>query len=173
MNEHVMLVNKHDHVIGQEEKLKAHQTGALHRAFSIFIFNQQKQLLIQKRATTKYHSAGLWSNTCCGHPRPGEATSIAAQRRLFEETGIVCQLYPIGAFTYHAKLPQTNLIEYEVDHLFYGFFEGTPLPNPQEIAQLRWITHQQLLQEFDHHPSMFTTWFEQALQIIYRMDRIV
>lgn len=171
MNEYVTLVDKNDIITGQEEKLKAHQKGLLHRAFSIFIFNNEKNMLLQQRAATKYHSANLWSNTCCGHPRPGEATPQAAQRRLYEETGITCQLYHTGVFTYHALLAQSQLIEHEIDHVFYGFFDGTPLPNPDEISQVRWITQQQLIQELNQQPQSFTAWFQEATQAIYRLGK--
>lgn len=169
MKEFVTLVNEHDQTIGKEEKLAAHQKGLLHRAFSIFIFNQNKQMLLQKRAAIKYHSANLWSNACCGHPRPEETTMQAAQRRLFEETGITCQLHQAGSFTYRANLSSSNLIEHEIDHLFYGFFDGTPSPNPHEISQLRWISQQQLFQELEQHPHLFTAWFCEAAQAIYRI----
>ncbi len=168
MKEFVITVDKHNQAIGQEEKLMAHRTGVLHRAFSVFIFNQHQELLLQKRALTKYHSAGLWTNTCCGHPRPGETTPAAAQRRLFEETGIHCPLSPAGVITYHAHLTSSNLIEHEVDHLFYGFFDGAPMPNPQEIDEIRWEPKEKILQELQSQPNNFTAWFEPTLHKIYQ-----
>ncbi len=164
IKEYVILVDENNREIGQEEKLKTHEIGALHRAFSVFIFDKNKHMLLQKRAYTKYHSAGLWSNTCCGHPRPGEETIVAAKRRLFEETGIICHLRPAHVFTYRAELSQTNLIEHEIDHVFYGFYNGEPSPNKDEIAQMRWIGNQELSQELLQQPQAFTAWFEQAFK---------
>ncbi|HNK86555.1 MAG TPA: isopentenyl-diphosphate Delta-isomerase, partial [Flavobacteriales bacterium] len=117
--EQVTLVNERDEVIGRMEKLEAHRVGALHRAFSIFIFNREGRLLLQQRADGKYHSPGLWTNSCCGHPRPGEPTMKAAQRRLHEELGIRCELTEEFTFSYRAEFGN-GLIEHELDHVFFG-----------------------------------------------------
>ena len=166
IKEYVILVDEKDVAIGQQEKLQTHLQGLLHRAFSIFIFNKNKQLLLQKRADVKYHSPGLWSNTCCGHPIPEESLEKAAARRLFEEMGIKCPLYYAGKFTYRAEFSKMNLIEHEIDHLFYGFFDNLFIPNNDEVALTRWISYQKLLLEFRQVPYTFTAWFEQALQTL-------
>jgi isopentenyl-diphosphate delta-isomerase len=166
MKEYVILIDEKDVAIGQEEKLLTHRQGLLHRAFSIFIFNRDKQLLLQKRADVKYHSPGLWSNTCCGHPRPEESLEKATARRLFEEMGIKCPLYYAGKFTYRTEFSNMNLIEHEIDHLFYGFFDDLFIPNNNEVSLTRWISRQELLLEIRQTPHSFTAWFEQALQAI-------
>ena len=129
--EKVILVNKKDKVIGVEEKMKAHLQGKLHRAFSIILFNKKGEVLIQKRPKSKYHSAGLWTNTCCSHPRPKEKIDQAAKRRLKEEMGIETNLKKIFSFIYKAKLG--SLVEYEFDHVFFGRFNGKPKPNEKEV----------------------------------------
>jgi len=159
--EHVVLVDEHDAEVGTAEKLSVHRSGALHRAFSVFVFDESGRLLLQRRATTKYHSAGLWSNTCCGHPRPGEGTSDAAHRRLREEFGFTCPLRRIGSFTYQAALTN-GLVEHELDHVFTGQFDGAPTPHPDEVAEWRWIDVKDLEQEFASFPHTFTVWFEPA-----------
>ncbi len=155
--EYVTLVDEKDQAIGQSEKLAAHQQGLLHRAFSIFLFNDEGKWLIQKRAATKYHSPNLWSNTCCGHPRPGEPTLHAAKRRLVEEMGIHCKLTYIDHYRYHAKVG--DLTENEFDHLFVGFYANKPISNPEEINDWKEVTLEQLQNDISQDPEQFTVWF--------------
>ncbi len=126
--EEVILVDENDNELGKEEKLKAHKEGKLHRCFSILIFNSKEELLIQKRAKNKYHSGGLWANTCCSHPKPGEDTEIAAHRRLKEEFGFDCELKQLFNFTYK-KTFDNGLTENEFDHVFIGITNSEPIPN--------------------------------------------
>jgi isopentenyl-diphosphate delta-isomerase len=161
--ERVVLVDKdgrevlnRDGTIRTIEKLEAHVTGALHRAVSVFIFNGD-DLLLQKRASTKYHSAGLWSNTCCTHPRLCEAPLDAARRRLREEMGIRCDLQEIFQLTYHADLGE-GLVESEYDHIMVGYWHGKPQPDPKEVSDWRWISVRQLEDEISVQPNRFTYW---------------
>lgn len=156
--EFVILVDKKDNIIGVEEKIKAHQKGKLHRAFSILLFNKKGETLIQKRAKSKYHSPGLWSNTCCSHPRPNEDTKEAAKRRLKEEMGIKTNLKEVFSFIYKAKVG--NLIEHEFDHVFLGSFNGKPKPNKKEVANWRWIKLKELEKEIKINSQGYTPWFK-------------
>jgi isopentenyl-diphosphate delta-isomerase len=157
--EKVILVDAQDREVGVEEKLKAHLSGKLHRAVSVFIFNKQGETLLQQRAFSKYHSGGLWSNTCCGHPRPGETPLKAAERRLQEEMGISASLNKIFDFTYRAELDK-GLIEHEFDHVFYGEFEGVFEANPQEVAAWKWMSMQDLEKAIQSESAHFTYWFK-------------
>jgi isopentenyl-diphosphate delta-isomerase len=152
------LVNERDEEIGVEEKIKAHRAGALHRAFSVFVFNSAGELLLQKRTTTKYHSRELWSNTCCGHPRPGETVEGAAQRRLREEMGFDSKLETLFDFLYHVKL-EDGLTEHEYDHVLTGRFDGCPTPNCNEVAEVKWIDLQTVRADIEQHPERYTYWF--------------
>jgi len=156
--EKVILVNKKDKVIGVEEKMKAHLQGKLHRAFSIILFNKKGEVLIQKRAKSKYHSAGLWTNTCCSHPRPKEKIDQAAKRRLKEEMGIETDLKKIFSFIYKAKLG--SLVEYEFDHVFFGRFNGKPKPNEKEVEDWQWIKLADLKTDIAKNPQKYTPWFK-------------
>ncbi len=158
----VVLVDQQDNPIGEGEKLATHQEGKLHRAVSVFLFNSQGDLLIQQRALCKYHCGGLWSNTCCGHPRPGELPLAAAGRRLFEEMGIRCPLKKTFDFIYRVELDQ-GLIEHEFDHVFTGQFEGEIQPNPMEVQAWKWITIAELLRDFEQNPHLYTFWFKTIL----------
>ncbi len=155
MEESVVLVDLRDREIGTEEKLQAHRKGLLHRALSIFLFNQKGEWLLQQRALSKYHSPGLWSNTCCSHPRPGEAPLDAAHRRLHEEMGMSCDLQFRYTFLYRAELDH-GLIEHELDHIFFGFTESDPSPNPDEVASWKWISGDLLQEDLTH----YTAWFK-------------
>ncbi len=159
MLEQVILVDQNDQQLGIAEKLWAHQQGLLHRAFSIFVLNSDGQLLLQKRATTKYHSGGLWTNTCCSHPRPDETTISAAVRRLREEMGFSCQLTEIFCFTYKSKL-DCDLIEHEFDHVFLGKFDGEPNLNLTEAEAYRWIDLEELKSDLINHPELYTFWLK-------------
>lgn len=158
IEEKVVLVHEQDEAIGVEEKISAHLLGALHRAFSVFVVNAAGQLLAQKRALTKYHSRGLWSNTCCGHPRPDEALEKAARRRLSEEMRFDSHLTELFAFVYRADL-EDGLIENEYDHVLVGCFEGAPTPDPTEIAEWRWVDLATLSVDLKEHPESYTYWF--------------
>jgi isopentenyl-diphosphate Delta-isomerase len=159
LEEKVVLVDALDNEIGTQEKLLAHREGNLHRAISVFLFNDQGQMLLQQRAFLKYHSGGLWSNTCCSHPRPKETPLHAAQRRLFEEMGIRCKLEKILDFTYRAELDQ-NLIEHEFDHVFVGQFNGEPKPNPDEAHAWQWMGIGELERDVAENPGRYTAWFK-------------
>jgi isopentenyl-diphosphate delta-isomerase len=155
--EHVVLVDADDRALGSMEKLRAHAEGRLHRAFSVFVFDRGGRLLLQRRAPVKYHSPGLWSNTCCGHPRPGEDVADAAARRLGEEMGFRTDLRPRFRFVYRAELPP-GLVEHELDHVFAGAFEGEPRPDPSEVDAWRWIDLGELAREIAARPDAFTAW---------------
>ncbi|AFY70531.1 isopentenyl-diphosphate delta-isomerase [Thalassoporum mexicanum PCC 7367] len=162
MKETVILVDRQDQPIGTAEKMAAHRQGSLHRAFSIFVLNAQDQLLLQRRAAHKYHSGGLWTNTCCSHPRPGETTPAAAQRRLQEEMGFSCDLREIFSFVYQAQLDR-GLIEYEFDHVFLGRFDGVPQLNPEEADAYEWIEVAELQAEIRKHPDRYTYWLKDCI----------
>ncbi len=167
MQERVILVDRLDREIGTEEKLKAHREGKLHRAFSIFIFNAKGELLLQKRAETKYHSGSLWTNTCCSHPRPGESHYGAARRRLNEEMGFDCELIELFSFVYHTKL-ENNLFEHELDHVFVGIFDGRPIPNPKEVDDWKWINIDSLERDVGENPDHYTHWFKLILNRVVK-----
>lgn len=160
--EQVILVDTNDKVVGYEEKLKAHQQGLLHRAFSIFIFNDKGELLLQRRAMHKYHSAGLWTNTCCSHQRPGEETINAAQRRLKEEMGMECEMKPLFSFIYRTDF-ENGLIEHELDHVLTGICNDNPLPDAEEVMEWEWVNTGVLLQKTHTYPEHYTYWFRQLL----------
>lgn len=159
--EEVILVNEQDQAIGTCEKLEAHQQGLLHRAFSIFIFNSRGRLLLQQRAVGKYHSGGLWANTCCSHPRPGETLEDAAYRRLQEEMGFQTELSPLFSFLYRAELDK-GLIEHELDHVFTGIYEGEVLPNNEEAMEHSYMDMVQLEEALEQFPDKFTVWLRIA-----------
>lgn len=159
MQEFVILVDENDKEIEIEEKLKAHEKGKLHRAFSIFIFNSKNELLLQKRALDKYHSAGLWTNTCCSHPRPNEDINISVHRRLKEEMGFDCELKEI--FTFKYKVPFANgLAEHEFDHVFIGYYEENPKINPEEVESYVWIDLPTLSLKIKNNPEQYTEWLK-------------
>jgi len=161
--EQVILVNEKDQQVGVMKKLLAHEQGLLHRAFSIFIFNRKGQLLLQHRAATKYHSGGLWTNTCCSHPSPGEELLDAANRRLMEEMGMTCSLKHLFSFKYKVNLDH-QLVEHELDHVFVAVSDQTPRLNPQEADEYRYESPGILLEEIDQNPDEFTEWFKISLR---------
>ena len=163
MNEFVILVDKDDNEIGKEEKLTVHRNGLLHRAFSIFIFNDHEELLLQRRAFDKYHSGGLWTNTCCSHPRPGEDLVAAAHRRLKEEMGFDCDLHKINKFLYLAEF-SNGLIENELDHVFVGEFCGEINPDESEVAEYRWVNMEQVEKDAILNPESYSYWFRYVLK---------
>lgn len=162
MNEMLILVDHKDNEIGIEEKMKVHHAGQLHRAFSIFIFNKQGEMLLQQRASQKYHSGGLWSNACCSHPRTGEEVEQAAHRRLLEELGFDCHLEKLFDFIYKKALCN-GLTEHEFDHVFKGEYDNVIQPDPQEVQAYKWISIAELLKDLDQHPDNYTEWFKIAL----------
>lgn len=161
--EQVILVDEDDRELGASEKLAAHAAGQLHRAFSIFVFNSAGQLLLQRRAKSKYHSGGLWSNTCCGHPRPAESTVAAARRRLREEMSFECELRPAFEFLYRAELAN-ELIEHEYDHVFVGEFDGAFRPDVSEVEGWKWTTPEELRRDVRERPEEYTYWLRVALE---------
>lgn len=163
MTEEVILVDENDAVLGLMEKMEAHEKGVLHRAFSVFVLNAKNELLLQQRALTKYHSGGLWTNTCCSHPRNGEDTLAAAHRRLQEEMGFDCEMVKLLDFIYRAELDK-GLIEHEFDHVFVGRWEGIPKINKEEVADYAWLDVDVLENDMQQHPEKYTAWFK----IIYQ-----
>ncbi len=155
----VVLVDEQDEEIGVMGKLQAHVEGRLHRAVSVFLFNEHQQMLLQQRAPSKYHSGGLWSNTCCSHPYPGEKVLDAAQRRLREEMGISCELRKVLDFIYKVSLDQ-GLTEHEFDHVFVGQFNGEPQLNLEEASNWKWIGIEELERSIEESPESYTTWFK-------------
>ena len=158
LEERVLLVNRQDEVIGIEDKMRAHLLGTLHRAFSVFVINSAGKLLLQRRAATKYHSRNLWSNTCCGHPRPEETIARASRRRLREEMGLELNLKEVFSFVYRANL-EDGLIENEYNHVLVGVFEGVPKPDPAEISEWRWVDLQEVSGDLKKNPANYTYWF--------------
>lgn len=163
MSDELILVDEHDVVTGHDKKLRVHRLSLLHRAFSVFLFNDAGELLLQQRALTKYHSGGLWANSCCSHPRKGETLEEATQRRLQEELGITCPLHAAGHIIYRANVPP-ELIEHEYDHLFTGHYNGEFALNPEEVAAVRWISLPDLDKEVKNHPERFAEWFKVILE---------
>ncbi len=162
--ETVILVDDDDNPLGVAGKLDAHRRGLRHRAFSIIAVNAVGDLLLQRRAAGKYHSAGLWTNACCGHPRPRETTAAAARRRIGEELGVVAELQPIGRIAYHADLAG-GMVENEVAHLFACRLGGRLDPDPAEVSDWRWISPIELTIELARTPGSFTAWFRHYLQV--------
>ena len=159
--EHVILVNERDEETGAMEKMDAHRHGALHRAFSVFVFNTKGEMLLQQRSTHKYHSGGLWTNACCSHPRPGELTEDAAVRRLQEELGFETRLTKIFQFTYHASF-ENGLTEHEVDHVFFGRYDGDINFNTNEVQDICYRSIEEIESSLQTHPQKFTAWFHIA-----------
>jgi len=159
----VILVDENDQEIGQEEKIKAHSDGGkLHRAFSIFVINSKGELMMQKRAKTKYHCGELWSNTCCSHPKPGEEIVQAAHRRLQEEMGFDCDLKEGFSLIY--KVPFDNgLTEFEFDHFLFGNYDSEPKINPEEADEWKWIKIEDLEKDVAENPDFYTPWLKIAL----------
>jgi isopentenyl-diphosphate delta-isomerase len=164
IEEQVILVDESDREIGTAPKLEAHRTGALHRAVSVFLTDGHGDVLLQQRAASKYHSPGLWSNTCCGHPRPGEDVRTAGSRRLLEEMGIVCELEPAGTFHYRAEFAD-GLCEHEIDHVFVGRWHARPHPDPYEVGAWRWMPLGELEAELGANRAAYTAWVQRALAV--------
>ena len=157
--EHVILVDPGDNEIGTMEKIEAHRKCVLHRAFSILLFDQSGKVLLQKRSMNKYHSGGLWTNTCCSHPLPGESLETATRRRLQEEMGIDVQPTFSHTFIYKAELDK-DLIEHELDHVFVGSFSGSPVINKTEVEDWKYADLNWLKADMTAHPGEYTVWFK-------------
>ncbi|MEO8759415.1 MAG: isopentenyl-diphosphate Delta-isomerase [Bacteroidia bacterium] len=157
--DYVILVDEQDNELGKMEKLQAHSEAKLHRAISVFVFNSSKELLLQKRASGKYHSANLWTNTCCSHPKPTENTADAAKRRLQEEMGIACDLKYVFNFTYLAKL-ENGITEHEFDHVFFGFCDDLPKLNTAEASDYKYLSLTEIETQLKQNPEQFTVWFK-------------
>ncbi len=162
MTEQVILVNEADEEIGFMEKMEAHEKALLHRAFSVFVFNSSGEMLLQQRASEKYHSANLWTNTCCSHPRPGESVAQAANRRLMEEMGFQTPLQKAFDFVYKAPF-DNGLTEYEFDHVFIGTYEGSIEMNPSEVQAHAFRSFETIETMIQAQPAQFTSWFLIAL----------
>lgn len=159
---HVILVNERDEWLGTMEKLEAHKKGLLHRAFSVFVVNDENQLLLQRRAINKYHSGGLWTNTCCSHPHPAESTMTGAHRRLVEEMGFDCELEPIFTLRYNAEVGN-YLIENEYDHVYLGYYNSDVTLNEEEACDYKWMALDEIQEWINNNPEEFTVWFKLAL----------
>jgi isopentenyl-diphosphate Delta-isomerase len=165
--EKVVLVDEDDNPTGTMEKMEAHEKGLLHRAFSVFIFNNNGDMLLQQRAFSKYHSGGLWTNTCCSHPREGEATIEAAHRRLQEEMGFDCEIKKAFDFIYKKELDK-GLTEHELDHVFIGEFEGEFRFNPEEVNAVAYVPVQEVLDQVVRNPQKYTEWFKICLSEVIK-----
>lgn len=163
----VVLVDSNDQEIGTCEKMEAHTKGLLHRAFSVFIFNDAGELLLQRRAFGKYHSEGLWTNTCCSHPAPGETTSEAGNRRLMEEMGMECELHTSFSFEYRARLDH-SLTEHELDHVLFGYSNEAPTLNPDEAIDYQWVALDVLKNSIATQPELYTAWLKIILRDHYQ-----
>lgn len=163
MGDQIVLVDKDDRGVGKAEKMAVHKKGLLHRAFSVLVFNSKGELLLQQRAKEKYHCGGLWTNTCCSHPRKGETVSQAAHRRLLEEMGVDCELEEIFSFSYRVDFPN-GLTENELDHVLIGKSDSRPKPDPKEVEQWKWINLKTLRTEIRKNPEIYTYWFKVLLE---------
>lgn len=165
--EYLILVDQFDNQIGLMEKLEAHQKGLLHRAFSIFIFNSKGEILLQKRSLEKYHSPGLWSNTCCSHPNAGEETLVAAKRRLVEEMGMSADIEEVFSFTYKAEF-ENGLVEHEFDHVFFGTTDAEPIINISEVSEWKYISVEDLKIDLTTSPEQYSAWLQICFNTIYK-----
>lgn len=161
MTEYVVLVDELDNKVGLMEKMEVHINPTLHRAFSIFIFNSKNEMLLQQRALSKYHTPGLWTNTCCSHPRDGESLHDATNRRLQEEMGMQCELKEAFSFIYKADVMQ-GLVEHEFDHVFIGTSDDLPIINKDEVESFRYDTVENIKADIERNPQNYTAWFKIA-----------
>ena len=162
----VILVNEKDEQIGLMPKMEAHEKALLHRAFSVFVFNDRNELMIQQRAKGKYHSPGLWTNTCCSHQREGETNIQAGKRRLQEEMGFTTELKDTISFIYKAPF-DNGLTEHEFDHILVGHFNEEPNLNPEEVSDYKWVSLEDLKQDMVEHPERYTAWFKIIFEKYY------
>ena len=159
MKEQVILVDKEDNPIGLMEKIEAHEKALLHRAFSVFVFNNKGELMLQQRAAEKYHSPLLWTNTCCSHQRDGETSLEAGKRRLQEEMGFVCELEEVFWFIYKAPF-DNGLTEHELDHVMVGKFDNAPVINKEEVEAYKWMKLEDVKNDIEKQPEIYTEWFK-------------
>lgn len=164
MEDKLILVNIKDEMVGEAYKMETHQKGLLHRAFSVFLY-RNNELIIQKRAAGKYHSAGLWANTCCSHPRVGEELETAVSRRLMEEVGVQCAVEHLQSFVYRADYGE--LSEYEVDHIFVGEYDGDFTCNKEEAEEMKYVDMDELARDIEANPSKYAAWFITAFPFVY------
>ena len=169
MEENVILVDEKDNQIGLMPKMEAHEKGLLHRAFSVFIFNENGELLLQQRAKDKYHSPLLWTNTCCSHQRIGESNVEAGRRRLYEEMGFTVDLKEIFSFIYKAPF-DNGLTEHELDYVLIGRYDDVPNINKEEVASYKWMTLQDVKKDIENSPKIYTEWFKIIFEKSY--DRL-
>jgi len=165
--EKVILVDKDDKQMGLMEKMEAHEKGVLHRAFSVFIFNDEGEMMLQQRALTKYHTPGLWTNTCCSHPREGEVTVDAAHRRMVEEMGFDCDVSEVFTFIYKSDVGQ-GLIEHEFDHVFIGKYNDEPKINTEEVNGWKFMSVDRISEDIEKSPERYTVWFRIAFNEILK-----
>ncbi|HLO38940.1 MAG TPA: isopentenyl-diphosphate Delta-isomerase [Lacibacter sp.] len=161
----VILVNELDETVGSMEKMEAHEKALLHRAFSVFLFNKKGEMLLQKRAASKYHSPSLWTNACCSHPMPGEETKAAALRRLEEELGFTTAINKAFHFTYKAVF-DNGLTEHEFDHVFVGEYEGVMILNTEEVSEVCYKSMTEIKTEIEHNAGDYTEWFKIAFPLL-------
>lgn len=167
VEEQVILVNEKDEQIGLMPKLEAHEKGLLHRAFSVFVFNSKKEVMLQQRAFGKYHSPGLWTNTCCSHQRDGENSIEAGERRLMEEMGFSVPLKETTSFIYKAPF-DNGLTEHEYDHILIGSYEGLPNINPDEVSAWKWMPLSAIETDIANRPEIYTEWFKIIFDKFYQ-----
>lgn len=159
MEEKVILVNENDEQIGLMEKIEAHEKALLHRAFSVFVYNDKDEVMIQQRALSKYHSPGLWTNTCCSHQKEGETNVEAGKRRLMEEMGFQTDLKEVTSFIYKAPF-DNGLSEHEYDYILVGHYNEEPKINPDEVASWKWMSLEDIKKDMNNHPEKYTAWFK-------------
>jgi isopentenyl-diphosphate Delta-isomerase len=157
--ENVILVNQNDEQIGLMPKMEAHEKALLHRAFSVFVLNDKNEIMLQQRASQKYHSPLLWTNTCCSHQREGETNMQAGSRRLFEEMGFETGLKELFHFIYKAPF-DNGLTEHELDHVMIGYYSGEPKINPEEVESWKWMSIEDIASDIQLHPEIYTVWFK-------------
>ena len=173
MNEEkVILVDKEDNAIGTMFKMEAHEKAVLHRAFSVFILNHKGELMLQQRALHKYHSPGLWTNTCCSHQREGEGNIEAGTRRLKEEMGFETALEELFSFTYKTSF-DNGLAEHEFDHIMFGYYDGYPKINPEEVASWKWMSLKKIKIDMEKHPENYTAWFKIIFKRFYNHTKSI
>jgi len=166
IEEQVILVNEKDEQIGLMPKMEAHEKALLHRAFSVFVFNDKNELLLQQRAADKYHSPLLWTNSCCSHQRDGETNLDAGKRRLQEEMGFVCDLKEVTSFIYKAPF-DNGLTEHELDHIMIGNYNENPVINREEVESFKWLTVEDVKDDMQEHPEIYTAWFKIIFEKYY------